>query len=336
MKKYNQANLKWVIIGIVLPILVFFSVGGVLAYFSATIAPEQTTITAASVNLVFNPDVNSTSTLNSSGSALETSVYSSRAVTHSSNIIPGDTVTINGSIKNNGNVPIYTILQFEVYITPKVYIANSDSTFAANTFYSCVNGIYYLVSQEPLDWATTYSNYYTLEDGTTVLKYVGFYVLNTNDNTTSGNNVSASSSDVTRITYPSVIEFAEEPDDWATTYTNYYTYSNSNYVQATGTFDDEETYYVYQFNDATTMSNTGVTQKKKFQVSYTFTESNDDNLYKNASVETVVTGLAIQTANIASAKEATRLLIKQVYDAYSSTNKAILLSSLNTTALFLS
>lgn len=42
------------------------------------------------------------------------------------------------------------------------YAANDDPAFVADTFYSLVDGNYILLSAEPADWGTNYTNYYKL------------------------------------------------------------------------------------------------------------------------------------------------------------------------------
>ena len=42
------------------------------------------------------------------------------------------------------------------------YVANDDTTFAPDTFYALIDGNYILLTEEPLDWATNYTDYYKI------------------------------------------------------------------------------------------------------------------------------------------------------------------------------
>lgn len=95
-----------VLVGIIIPILAFFiSMNATFAYFTATAEKKQATSETAIVKIKFSDD---TSTL-----------INSSTVTSSVQLVPGDTLTIDGDLENSGNVAVYAILEFEVYVTKK-------------------------------------------------------------------------------------------------------------------------------------------------------------------------------------------------------------------------
>lgn len=42
------------------------------------------------------------------------------------------------------------------------YVANDDTTFAPNTFYALIDGNYVLLTEEPSNWSTNYTDYYKI------------------------------------------------------------------------------------------------------------------------------------------------------------------------------
>lgn len=104
LKKYNCLNLKGVLIWILCPILVFLvAMGGVYAYFTATAQERQASMTTAIVRVGFSDDTNISIATDSTSQVLN-------------NILPGSTVTIDGSVINTGTISLYAILYLTVNV----------------------------------------------------------------------------------------------------------------------------------------------------------------------------------------------------------------------------
>ncbi len=103
LKKYNYYSFKWLLIWIILPILMFFvAMSSVYAYFTARAEKRETDFATAFVRVGFSDDTTS-SVASSSDDIL-------------ANILPGSTLSVQGSVENTGTIPIYSILEFSVTI----------------------------------------------------------------------------------------------------------------------------------------------------------------------------------------------------------------------------
>lgn len=104
LKKYNSLNLKGVLIWICCPILAFLlAMGGVYAYFTATAQERQASMTTAIVRVGFSDDTNMSISTDSTSQVLN-------------NILPGSTITIDGSVVNTGTISLYAILYLNVSV----------------------------------------------------------------------------------------------------------------------------------------------------------------------------------------------------------------------------
>lgn len=104
LKKYNNINLKGVLIWVLCPILVFLlAMGGVYAYFTATAQERQTNVSTAIVRVGFSDDTNFSISTDSTSQVLN-------------NILPGSTISIDGSVLNTGTISLYAILALNISI----------------------------------------------------------------------------------------------------------------------------------------------------------------------------------------------------------------------------
>ena len=93
-----------ILLGIILPILAFLiSVNATFAYFTATSDNNQASATTAMVSLTLG--ANTAGTINST------------AVTTETKLLPGEALSVSGTVENDGNAQIYVILQFSVSVT---------------------------------------------------------------------------------------------------------------------------------------------------------------------------------------------------------------------------
>lgn len=92
-----------VLLGIIIPFLVFFiSMNTTYAFFTATATKKESTTTTATVQITFKTDgVSTVSASTESGEAM---------------VIPGDTLTLTGSLTNVGSADAYAIMEFIVTV----------------------------------------------------------------------------------------------------------------------------------------------------------------------------------------------------------------------------
>ena len=103
MKKYNSYSFKWLLIWIILPILLFFiAMSSVYAYFTATAKSQEGELSTAIIRVGFSEDTAS-------------SIVNSNDVI-TTNVLPGSTIVVNGSVVNTGTMPIYSILEFLITV----------------------------------------------------------------------------------------------------------------------------------------------------------------------------------------------------------------------------
>ncbi len=97
MKKYNKLDKKWLLLGILIPFLLF-SLTFSMAYSFFTATANQITI-------------NRTASIICIGS--ENTI---KSIQDNASIAPGDTLTLQTRIKNVGTAPIYCFLKFDMII----------------------------------------------------------------------------------------------------------------------------------------------------------------------------------------------------------------------------
>ncbi len=101
MKRYNHGNKRSVLMGIVIPILLFFiSMTATFAYFTATAEPGKVESQTAYLKINFSDN---------------NFLANSQAITESVKLLPGDTLSASGTIVNESNVPAYAIVGFKIF-----------------------------------------------------------------------------------------------------------------------------------------------------------------------------------------------------------------------------
>ena len=118
LKKYTYSDSKWVLIGMIIPILMFFfALNSVYAYFTASLELDPTSFSTGNIVLTFTKDIETT--------------QNSVAVVDGEMIYPGQTFDFAGTIKNSGNSPLYAILVWDV-----VVVDGEDETVIATEYYT--------------------------------------------------------------------------------------------------------------------------------------------------------------------------------------------------------
>ena len=103
MKKYTYSDSKWVLVGLIVPILMFFfAMNSVYAYFTAAAELQNYSMSTGSIKLEFTEGISAT--------------QNSMAVVEGSNIYPGQTLSFSGTIKNTGGSPLYAILVWDIVV----------------------------------------------------------------------------------------------------------------------------------------------------------------------------------------------------------------------------
>lgn len=103
MKKYTYSNSRWVLLGLIAPILMFFfAMNSVYAYFTATAQSQKSSVSTGSIKLEFTEDISTT--------------QNAIAVVEGTAIYPGQTFNFSGTVKNTGNSSLYAILVWNVVV----------------------------------------------------------------------------------------------------------------------------------------------------------------------------------------------------------------------------
>ena len=114
LKRYNRLDNHMLIIGVVLPILLFFiSMNATYAFFTASAMKKEATARTGIIRIEFNGDL--------------TEQVNSTTVSETTKVLPGDILTLEGVVKNTGNSSCYVILEF------KIDIATSGEETASST-----------------------------------------------------------------------------------------------------------------------------------------------------------------------------------------------------------
>ncbi len=139
MKRYNAVNQKWILLGILIPIIIFYlSYGVVYAYFTATAKNTEGTITTGIIKVKFSDDAIIS--------------VADQAINNVS-ILPGDTVTISGSVVNDGTVSMYALLIVQVKV--------EESRQGEEITYTTVETAYYNAAGTKLVYDATNDIYTT-------------------------------------------------------------------------------------------------------------------------------------------------------------------------------
>ena len=129
MKKYNSHSFKWLLIWIILPILLFFiAMSSVYAYFTATAKAQEGELSTAIIRVGFSEDTAS-------------SIVNSNDVI-TTNVLPGSTIVVNGSVVYTGTMPIYSILEFLITVEGETNPVEQSYFTADGTELLANNGTY--------------------------------------------------------------------------------------------------------------------------------------------------------------------------------------------------
>ena len=104
LKRYNRFDHHMILLGIIIPFLVFFiSMNATFAYFTATAAKNESSSETAMLKINFSADTVG-------------EVYTSTQ-TKETKILPGDTLKVVGALENSGTADCYVVLEYEIKIT---------------------------------------------------------------------------------------------------------------------------------------------------------------------------------------------------------------------------
>ena len=122
----NTVNNKWVLFGIILPLIVFLlAMNIVYALFTAsskTLASDGHNTSSIKIGFSSGTTLNGTEISSASGTI--------------TNLLPGDTITLAGAVENNGASDLYFIINFKLTMTVNnnvIVMASSNYTFNGNT-----------------------------------------------------------------------------------------------------------------------------------------------------------------------------------------------------------
>lgn len=102
MKKYNRVNLKFFLVGIIVPLILFaFVCGGVYAWFTASTKEQIVNMNVGTVSITFDGN-------------LEKEIVSSSSNSKLNYILPGSQISLSGAVKNNGTGKVYAIIMIVV------------------------------------------------------------------------------------------------------------------------------------------------------------------------------------------------------------------------------
>ena len=102
LKRYNSVNKSWILFGFLIPILFFYLFSSVAyAYFTASAKTVEGTITTGIMKVAFSED---------------TEISVSAQTINGLAILPGDSLTIVGSVENVGSASMYALLQVDLNI----------------------------------------------------------------------------------------------------------------------------------------------------------------------------------------------------------------------------
>lgn len=204
MKKYNRANKNWFLLGILIPIVLFYlSFNVAYAFFTATAKTADGIITTGIMKVQFSED----SEIVMIDESIE-SVF----------VLPGDTLTITGAVENIGTVPMYALLEVTINIEESRngqtinYVTAEKNYYRVDTNgtkirYDLVNDVYItgctLINQ---DVATDFSIDYTLHGESygseyqgkamqVIVKVYGIQTVNLNDGV-SGNTIDVDATNI--------------------------------------------------------------------------------------------------------------------------------------------
>ena len=156
LKKHNKCNKNMVLIGIVVPLLIFFAMINVTyAYFTARPLPFEGATTSGLVLVRLNGDI-------------KTKINSTET-TATSKLLPGDTLSVCGTVENAGTTAIYVLFELEILVTKQ---GSDDAEQEMLEYFTLVDG------------TATQINVTTNDDGTKTYSSTAFYIESANEDKT--------------------------------------------------------------------------------------------------------------------------------------------------------
>lgn len=129
LKRYNSVNKSWILFGFLIPILFFYLFSSVAyAYFTASAKTIEGAITTGIMKVAFSED---------------TEISVSAQTINGLAMLPGDSLTIKGSVENVGSASMYALLQVDL---------NIESSKNGDTInYTTMETRYYTVNVQDID-----------------------------------------------------------------------------------------------------------------------------------------------------------------------------------------
>lgn len=141
LKKYNSFDQHMVLLGIIIPFLLFFiSLNTAYAFFTATAAKSESTSNTATIRINI-------------GEVGETVTDVNQVVTSSTTegvvnkVLPGDELTLAGTLANAGSAECYVILEFKIDVTK---VGSTESENITKEYYTFTT-----TSSSPLAYSQT-------------------------------------------------------------------------------------------------------------------------------------------------------------------------------------
>ena len=129
MKKYTYSNSKWVLLGMILPILAFFfSLNVVYAYFTASATSGNVNVPTGAIKIGFVEE--------------ELGVKLAETETVVENILPGYTIDVCGTIKNVGTVSLYAVVEVELKLDGSLVHSEYLTPSGTKLVYDSINKKY--------------------------------------------------------------------------------------------------------------------------------------------------------------------------------------------------
>jgi len=130
LKKYTKVNSNGFVVGIIIPILVFFiSMNITYAYFTASTSSKQASSTTAiikiSLNTTATPKLNSTE------------------ISDNTKVLPGDTLQVKAKVSNSVKSDVYVLLELIIWVKKST---DEEGTIKVQEFYTLNNSALELVT----------------------------------------------------------------------------------------------------------------------------------------------------------------------------------------------
>ncbi len=120
MKKYNSYTNHKILLGILLPILAFFiSMNATFAYFSSSAKMEENVSQTGVIKIKITDET--------------AWKVNSASISASTKLVPGDTLSVEGAVENEGTAQFYAILQLKINVTKS---GETTANTVANKYYT--------------------------------------------------------------------------------------------------------------------------------------------------------------------------------------------------------